>query len=333
MKRLGWVAGFCVVAAGASHAQTVVWDFQGTGEVCTSPAGGGAFVCETDRQFTGTITLELLAPAPAGPDGFIEEHRAWDDNGWVRSDFTIRWDDKSFTPGPSGDIVRELSRAEVWDNYMPSQDETWQDMLDLTSSYANAVCHEVAGFTRSTPDQSWLDGLDFDLTAGLAPGANATNVMGFETTCDPSFYMRYGRIQVTSMTPHSAQVRIDVRPHVEPNYIDPGSPAIVPVAVLGSDQFDATQVDPAHTTFGPGGAEPVGHVRISDVNRDGFEDAVLLFRIREAGIRYGEHSVTLHGTTYSGAEFSGEDRIRTTGHRGHPPRCDTDPVRKKKKGG
>lgn len=59
--------------------------------------------------------------------------------------------------------------------------------------------------------------------------------------------------------------------------------------------------------LGPRHAAAVGAVRIADVNRDGFPDALLKFRARETGIRAG-HRAVLKGETFAGQRFFGVDR-------------------------
>jgi hypothetical protein len=49
---------------------------------------------------------------------------------------------------------------------------------------------------------------------------------------------------------------------------------VTPVAILGSADFDAGNVDPATLAFGPDGALAVKGVGLEDVNEDGFLDLV-----------------------------------------------------------
>lgn len=121
-------------------------------------------------------------------------------------------------------------------------------------------------------------------------------------------------------------VRIDVKPKNSKNKINPRSKGVVTVAILGSDKFDVTTVDPATTRFGPDAAAPVisrtgsedddeeideGNSGIKDVNRDGIPDLVLHYKIRNSGIKCGATLVVLTGKTKAGFIFSGADTIRT----------------------
>jgi len=110
------------------------------------------------------------------------------------------------------------------------------------------------------------------------------------------------------------EVAIDIKPDEFPNSINPRSREVIPVAILTTDTFDATTVDPLSITFGPNGAiEAHGRGHIEDVDGDGDDDLVLHFRIQETGIQCGDTSASLTGTTFSGFAIEGSDSIQTVG--------------------
>ncbi len=109
-----------------------------------------------------------------------------------------------------------------------------------------------------------------------------------------------------------AQVAIDVRPHRRSNRIRPSSRRLVPVALLGAEEFVVASVDAASLAFGPSGAPPWRmRVERRDVNRDGFEDLFARFRPRETGIARGDEEACLSGETTEGVAFEGCDAVRT----------------------
>ena len=278
MSHRFWIAAVSLFAcAGTAHSQSITYDFKGIGQVCTAAQPDADFVCDPDAQFTGSVTMDVLAQAPGGSDGETDGVSfARDDNGFVQNSFVIRWGNESFTPGPVPQMQRSESFTEVDNDFTllpgdPPIDRLWNGVL-----FSGGDCQMQADLVRSTPDTSWLGGLNFNLSARLAPGTDALNILSFDTiACDASFYHRYAFLQLTSLTPHARRVGIDIRPHADPNFINPKSEGFVTVAVLGSTDFDATQVDPRFTRFGPSRAEPVGDIRISDVNRDGGRRAAL----------------------------------------------------------
>src|SRR5262245_60532019 len=94
-------------------------------------------------------------------------------------------------------------------------------------------------------------------------------------------------------------VAIDIKPATPRNGINPKSHGVVRVAILSSDDFDATTVDPASVRFGPEGAVEVGgKTRFKDVNEDGRDDLILRFKIKETGIQCGDTSAPLTGHTF-----------------------------------
>jgi hypothetical protein len=111
-------------------------------------------------------------------------------------------------------------------------------------------------------------------------------------------------------------VLIDIKPAAPRNRINPRSHALIRVAVLSTEEFDATTVDPASVRFGPRGlVEDSGKTRFEDVDGDGRDDLLLHFRIDETGIRCGDTSAGLTGRTFTGQAIHGLDSIRTVGCR------------------
>lgn len=110
-----------------------------------------------------------------------------------------------------------------------------------------------------------------------------------------------------------APVDIDIKPGSDANTINPRSQGVVPVAVLGSVNFDATQVDFATVTFGPDGAAPAHDGHVEDVNDDGMMDMMFHFRTQETGIVCGDTEATLTGETFDETQFTETDTIQTVG--------------------
>jgi hypothetical protein len=107
-------------------------------------------------------------------------------------------------------------------------------------------------------------------------------------------------------------VTIDIQPGIFPNSINLRSRGKLPVAILTTDVFDATTVDPTTVLFGRTGIEaaPV-HAALEDINRDGKLDLVVQFNIQAADILCGDASASLTGNTRGGQAISGSDSIQT----------------------
>ena len=121
--------------------------------------------------------------------------------------------------------------------------------------------------------------------------------------------------QLRVVTQCGLTVEIDIRPGSAANPINPNSNGVVPVAILGSNDFDVNDVDRSTLEFGPGGATPshkaLGH--LEDVNNDGFMDLVSHYKIKDAGIAQGDIGACVTGETNGNIPFEGCDSIRTVG--------------------
>ena len=107
-------------------------------------------------------------------------------------------------------------------------------------------------------------------------------------------------------------VNIDVLPGNASNVVYPNKAGKLPVAVLGSAEFDATQVDPAKLRFGPAAAAPTGAVVISNVDGLHGDDTTAKFPVEASGILCNDTEVTLSGETYAGQLITGTDAIDAT---------------------
>jgi hypothetical protein len=109
-------------------------------------------------------------------------------------------------------------------------------------------------------------------------------------------------------------VSLDIKPGGDPNAVNPNSRGVIPVAILTTDTFDATTVDPTTAEFGPAGAT-IGDTSgsMEDVDGDGDLDLLLRFRTQETGIACGDTEASLSGETSDGTSIEGSDSIVTVG--------------------
>jgi hypothetical protein len=109
-------------------------------------------------------------------------------------------------------------------------------------------------------------------------------------------------------------VKVDIMPGSDPNSINRRSKRMIPVAILTTDTFDATTVDPTTVLFGPTGTEAAPmHSALEDVDGDGDSDLILHFNTQQTGIQCGDTSATLTGKTLGGQEVEGVDSINVVG--------------------
>jgi len=112
-------------------------------------------------------------------------------------------------------------------------------------------------------------------------------------------------------------VPTDIKPGSDPNSINTKSMGVVPVAILGSEDFDVTTIDVTTLAFGPSGAAPAHDLtdsdtyndHIQDVNDDGFDDLVSHYKQKETGIACGDTAAQITGALNDGTPLIGEDSV------------------------
>ena len=152
--------------------------------------------------------------------------------------------------------------------------------------------------------------LFFDFTPGDTTDTNVAGSLGGQAGQDVLASVTGAQFTTTSIIP----VTIDIKPGSDPNSINPRSRGVISVAILTTEDFDATTVDPLSVAFGPNGAREThnrGH--IEDVDGDGDDDMVLHFNTQDTGIQCGDTSASLTGQTFGGTLIEGSDTVRTVG--------------------
>ena len=110
------------------------------------------------------------------------------------------------------------------------------------------------------------------------------------------------------------RVPIDIQPYDPFNIVNLFIPGPIPVALLGTENFDARDLDPGTLVFGPADAPAVsvrGLRGFLDVNRDGAGDLVSRHRVQQSGLAAGDTRACLRGKLQNGRPFEGCNVIET----------------------
>jgi hypothetical protein len=110
---------------------------------------------------------------------------------------------------------------------------------------------------------------------------------------------------------------IDIKPRSDRNRIHLSRRGSIRVAILGSSSFDVEDVDVTTLGFGPNGIEPkhdltvpkVFFHHLRDVDRDGYTDLMMHYRIQDVGFSIGDTEACLSGRLVDGTGFEGCDSV------------------------
>jgi len=272
----------------------------------------GTFVYDRDAPIIGMTTTggspgsAIYAPAIMDLAGSIAGNSFSDPNGSI-----VVGDDK-FLPFGGADILVLVADPAIG---------------TVPPAFINFSGFDIDGFTLINVRLFWIEGLpsagdflsDQNLPAILPdfPGRLALDFVPTGTT-EPVSSVFFDLLRVSP----PIMVTIDIKPRSTRNPINPFSRGKIPVAILSTDTFDATQVDVSTVAFGPDGAA-VSHGRsfIKDIDYDGDMDLILLFNTQDTGILCGDTEATLTGETFDGVKFSGSDSIKTVGCKPRNNRC------------
>ncbi len=110
------------------------------------------------------------------------------------------------------------------------------------------------------------------------------------------------------------QVAIDIKPGSDPNCFNNDGHGAIPVAILGSAEFDVSQIDPGTVQMQGLAVKAVGKgdkllAHIEDVNGDGYDDLVVQIQDQDGTFTSGSGTATVTGSLTDSTPFEGSDSI------------------------
>jgi hypothetical protein len=167
--------------------------------------------------------------------------------------------------------------------------------------------HDITATVQDgTPVTQSVDGLGGACGYGFY-GTDGSKITTIKIDYDGPKGFAIGEFGISKVIPKPPPaVQIDIKPGSYPNSINLRSKGVVPVAVLTTDNFDASTIDPGTVQFA--GASPVRST-LEDVDRDGDRDMLFHFRTQELDLDQDSTEATLTGKTTAGHPVQGTDSV------------------------
>jgi hypothetical protein len=118
-----------------------------------------------------------------------------------------------------------------------------------------------------------------------------------------------------SLTEYVAQVTVDIKPMSDPNAVNNDGRGVIPVAILGSETFDVTTINPATVALDGmavrfKGKSMTAQASIEDYNMDGYDDLIVHIADTDGTFAPGQTVGTVTGLFWAGGAFSGTDSLK-----------------------
>ena len=198
-----------------------------------------------------------------------------------------------------------------WGDYFPtgSGENKWPSYIELIAyDESNTIVDytkstELRGADRTNRDATGLYGI---ITLGVT-GSNIRNVeVRFRGYIDPG-------VSIDDIT--FTSLNVDIKPGSYPNCFNSNEHGVIPVAILGSANFDVTMINPSTVQLDGQEVRVKGKSgnwgSLEDVNGDGFTDLVVQI-IDEGEYEVGDSIGIITAETWSGELIGGQDSICIT---------------------
>ncbi len=256
--------------------------------------------------------LQPVPPGYAGLDwkNFTSMHVATEYGKGTLTGYVTGMVTPEFIVFNENGLPAEFSSKEPFTFVSACLTAAWLDGLEITvEGYLDEKLVETVTVTVS-PAASQSFTFDFKgVNRVTFTPSGGTAVKGI--TGDGTFFA-LDNLEIADDTPQSTSITIDIKPGDRSNVINPKSKGVIPVAILTTDSFDATTVEPATALFGPTGTEARElKAAVEDVNGDRRPDMLLFFATVQTGVRCGDIVARLTAQTSDGTAVEGSDSIRT----------------------
>jgi hypothetical protein len=279
-----------------------------------------------------------MGPPPGGtyPDG--EPNKVWFNNGGIFTEGIQNLGNYASAGAALGDLdgdgdldalaINRYAPHKVWLNdgsgvfVENSQDLFNVDVLNVALGDLDGDndLDAFAGCASGRPNRVWLNN-------SCGNFADSGQLLGGSSSCDvglgdldgdgdlDAFIANSGPNKVwINQTVTYLKVDIDIKPGIYPNTINLGSNGNVPVAIVSTPTFDATQIDPLSVQLAGASIKLKGKGTLmysqEDVNLDGLLDIVVHIDTTALLLTAGDTEAVLEAQTNAGIKIKGFDSVR-----------------------
>jgi len=230
---------------------------------------------------------------------------------WKQGNQWFNFGSPSCTPGSTAPAGLAVSRV----TGIPTADEFWGH-TNFPASTPPPPCPDDGGLDQLAQGKNlgstgWADNTEYEFKFVFNAASLKVFVDGvLEIDITGSF--NDGRIAFYNFSQESVRysgftveplVQIDIKPGSDPNCFNNDGHGVIPVAILGSADFDATQVDSATVQLEGLEVRAAGKsnkllAHVEDVNGDGFDDLVVQIEDTDGTFTSGSGTATLTGNLY-----------------------------------
>jgi hypothetical protein len=214
---------------------------------------------------------------------------------------------------------------------VPTADEFWgHTNFDYYCSDLNSGLLQLQrGATLGST--GWVDNAQYDFKFEYSAtalkvyvdGSLEIDITGVFPNGRIAFYnFSQAQVQYNSYMVVVVNVGIDIKPGSYPNCFNNNGNGVIPVAILGSETFDVSQIDPATVELAGMTIRMVGKAdkllaHIEDVSGpdgvpDGFADLVVQIQDQDGVFEQGTGTALVTGLLLDGRSFEGSDEICVT---------------------
>lgn len=238
---------------------------------------------------------------------------------WKQGNQSFNFGDPSCTPGSYAPAGLAVSRVFG----IPTADEFWghtnfnASCSDLNNGLQQLARGANLGYTGWADNTSYTFTFEFTETSlkVYVDGVLEIDIDGIFNSGRIAFYnFSQAYVNYESYVVVVVNVDIDIKPGSDPNAINNDGKGVIPVAILGSETFDVSQILADTITMEGLTLKTVGKAdkvlyHYEDVNEDGFEDLVVQIQDEDGVFEPGEGEATVTGLLVDGRTFTGSDSI------------------------